>query len=122
MTVQRRTPAAAILDADFAIEAAVACWAEARVPAVDAQSLAKSGAIHVLGRNSLAEGLVSRFPVAGLVDDSADGGLWAGTIPVVPSRALVPGSVVVNCSTAIAPLSAARRLAAQPGVDRKSVV
>ena len=116
MIGQRWTPAAGILDADLAIDAALEGWAKARTPAANAQSLARSGAIHVLGRNALAEGLLSRFPVAGLVDDSADGGLWAGTIPVVPSHALVPGSVVVNCSTAIAPLSAGRRLAAQPGV------
>lgn len=112
----RMTPAAAILDADLALDAALAGWAKARAPAVDPQSLARSGAIHVLGRNALAEGLLSRFRVAGLIDDFADGGLWAGTIPVVRSRTLGPGSVVVNCSTAIAPLSAGRRMAQQPGV------
>lgn len=114
--MSRISPAARILDGDMAVDAAVSSWSGARDAPSDIDALSCSPGIHVLGRNRCAESLLARSHLAGIVDDFATGTVWTQGVPVVRSADLQPGTIVINCSTSISPISAGRRLLAQPGV------
>jgi FkbM family methyltransferase len=69
----------------------------------------------LLGRNEHSAALLAQPAIAalieGVVDDRTDGVSWHGK-PVLRGEALPRGAMVVNCAMSIAPVSAARRLAA----------
>lgn len=65
-----------------------------------------------VGRNAESLALRDAGLVSGLLDDrAAPGEHWQG-LPVRPMAGLPPGALVANCSTSIAPVDVARRLAA----------
>ncbi len=69
-----------------------------------------------VGRNAESAALASAGLVSGLLDDrAAPGDTWQG-LPVRAMSGLPAGSRVANCSTSIAPVDVARRLASL-GVD-----
>jgi len=75
-----------------------------------------AGPLFVMGKNAETEAVLKRLPVAGIIDDYAPPGqTWKGH-PLVAASSVPPGAVVINTSTSIAPLSAARRIRAIPGV------
>lgn len=69
-----------------------------------------AGRRYVLGRNEHSEALLKVLDVDGVVDDFAEAGtVWCGK-PVVKGTDVPAGSIIVNCSLSISPVSAARRL------------
>ena len=70
-----------------------------------------TGRRYILGRNEDAAALSKAFTVNGFVDDFAKPGtVWNGK-PVIRGFDVPSRGIVVNCSTSISPVSAARRLA-----------
>ena len=78
-------------------------------------STAVAGPRFLLGRNEHALALLGVLETAidGIVDDGASGELWQGQ-PVISMQQLPADAMVVNCAMSIAPVAAARKLAAQP--------
>lgn len=71
--------------------------------------------VYVIGRNADAQAVLSRLHVVGVIDDfSPEGGVWNG-VPVVHAKSVAHGSVVINASTSISPLSVQQRISTIPG-------
>jgi len=75
------------------------------------------GGRYVLGRNPDALQCTKIVPVDGIVDDYAEAGTRWNGLPVVRADCLPEGSLVVNCSTSIRPLSAHARLESVRGIE-----
>ena len=73
--------------------------------------LTAAGRRYILGRNEHAAALLNTIDVDGVIDDfSEPGTVWNGC-PVLKGDEVPTRAIVVNCSTSISPVSAARRLA-----------
>ncbi len=69
---------------------------------------------YFIGKNAESRSLLDHFTFDGVIDDFATpGSSWNG-VACVPRSAVPPGSVLINCSTSISPVSVAR-LAASIG-------
>ena len=71
---------------------------------------------YALGRNEHAKRLSESLSLEGVVDDFVSGTHW-NNLPVIRGEAVPPGSVVINCSMSISPLSARHRIDTLPRVD-----
>jgi FkbM family methyltransferase len=73
-----------------------------------------AGRRYLLGRNAEASALAARWPVAGFVDDWANGETWGG-LPVIGSEDAPSGAILVNCALSQKPISAWRRIESRAG-------
>lgn len=63
---------------------------------------------YFIGKNPESRTLLDRFTFDGVIDDfAAPGSSWNG-VPCIPRSAVPSGSMVINCSTSISPVSVAR--------------
>lgn len=71
--------------------------------------------VYVIGKNAEAQAVLSRLHVVGIIDDFAsEGSVWNG-VPVVHAKSVPHGSLVINTSTSISPLSTQQRISTIPG-------
>lgn len=109
MSTQHRPDRRAVLERFSRLDPAL-------VATIERLRSGEAEAVYVIGKNAESEALVGRFAVAGIVDDFAPpGASWNG-VPLVGADHVPPGSLVINASTSISPLSARRRIEAIPGV------
>lgn len=106
---QTSSPTVAMLDPQDLIEAFHS------TPSPDAAQQALEPTSHIkrfaLGRNEHTQKLLETVRLDGIVDDfAAPGTRWNG-LDIVKGEELPAGSVLINCSMSISPLSAGRRIA-----------
>lgn len=77
----------------------------------------EAGPCFLVGRNDDAARLAGPVRAAGLIDDGAPPGTRWNGLPVISSRDIPAGSVVVNAASSIRPVDVVRRFAAQEGVS-----
>jgi FkbM family methyltransferase len=70
---------------------------------------------YALGRNEHVKRLSELLSLVAVVDDFVSGTHW-NDLPVIQGQAVPSGSVVINCSMSISPLSARHRIATLPRV------
>jgi len=71
---------------------------------------------YVLGRNECSLALLKKIKVSGVVDDFELTDKYWNDLPILKSKDLPPGAIVINCSFSISPISANKQLKSLSGV------
>ena len=71
--------------------------------------------VFVLGKNEHAKHLLNTISIDGVIDDFSNDDVWQGK-RIYRSDALPSGSIVINCSMSISPISAARKIDSIAGI------
>lgn len=72
--------------------------------------------VFILGRNEHAKNLLKVLSIDGVLDDFSGDYEWQGK-RIYKSHAIPPGSIVINCSMSISPISASRKIDSIPGIN-----
>jgi len=70
----------------------------------------------VLGKNECSLALISKIKINGLVDDFEENDKYWNELPILKSKDLPQGAIVINCSFSISPISANLLLKSLSGI------